>query len=495
MRAFCVLVLLIASALGTADAASASPPANGPIVFQSTRAGGYPELYVQNEAATDVRRLTYNDAIDRMPRFSRDGERIAFASDRDGNFEIYVMRKDGSDVHRITNNPELDDLPVFTADGSRLVWQRGPAFCPCSIWTAAVDGSDERPVHTGIANSAFPDMSPNGSTLTFTEFGGTNAIYTVQLNGRALQQVTFPPAGSGDFRSRWSPSGNDLVFQRDDGVNQNDVYTVHRDGSELVQLTSGPRFEEHSQFAPDGERVIFAVFADDGGARLHTIRRDGTGDAPVERLAAPFADGFDDSVVDTSLWHVITDPGGTAAESGGRLVLSIAAGSVPGGLWNQVDTHIGSQCELAGDYDVSVDYELVDWQAVGFWTALHSFWEAAGVMRAAAPWGQEYVGWVGPFGNGMPTTDTSGSLRLVRTAGVLRSFVRSPGTAEWTQVFGSLTPGVDTVYGLGLTARGDQYTGGAATVAYDGFRVSSGTFRCPSWWRDAGPDWAGADAH
>ena len=86
----------------------------------------------------------------------------------------------------------------------------------------------------------------------------------------------------------------------------------------------------------------------------------------------------------------------------------------------------------------------------------------------------------------------SGSLRLVRNAGVLRSFVRGPGSAEWTQVFGSLTPGVDTVYGLGLTARGDQYSGGAATVAYDGFRVSSGTFRCPSWWRDAGPDWAAA---
>jgi Tol biopolymer transport system component len=92
MRAPRALVLLIASALGTAGAASASPSANGPIVFQSTRAGGAPELFLQNEAATDVRRLTFNAATDRMPRFSSDGEWIAFSSDRDGNLEIYVMR-------------------------------------------------------------------------------------------------------------------------------------------------------------------------------------------------------------------------------------------------------------------------------------------------------------------------------------------------------------------------------------------------------------------
>ena len=492
MRALRVLVLLIAAALGTAGAASASPGANGPIVFQSTRAGGVPELYVQNEEATEVRRLTFNAATDRMPRFSRDGQWIAFASDRDGNVEIYVMRKDGSDVRRITHDPERDDLPVFTADGARLVWQRGPVFCPCSIWTAAVDGGDEYQVDTGVVNSAFPDMSPNGSTLTFTQMGGSFAIFTVQLNGRALKQVTFPPPGSGDFRSRWSPTGNDLVFQRDDGANQNDVYTVHRDGTGLVQLTSGPRFEEHSQFSPDGERVIFGVFAPDGGARLHTIRRDGSDDRALPQLTAPFADGFDDGVVDTSLWHVIADPGGSAVESEGRLVLSIAAGSVPGGPWNQVDTHLGSQCELTGDFELRVDYELLQWAPIGFYAALHSFWDGAGISRAANQWGQQYIGWVPGDGFGIPTGDLRGSFRLVRTGPVVASSVRASASDPWTAVFGGSSTGVDTVYGLGLTAPGDQYTGDAATVAYDGFRVESGTFACPSWWRDAGPDWAAA---
>ena len=37
-------------------------------------------------------RLTNSDAQDGIPSWSPDGTRIAFASERDGNFEIYVIR-------------------------------------------------------------------------------------------------------------------------------------------------------------------------------------------------------------------------------------------------------------------------------------------------------------------------------------------------------------------------------------------------------------------
>jgi hypothetical protein len=39
-------------------------------------------------------------------------QKIAFSSDRDGNFEIYVMKTDGSDVTRLTNNGAADFLPA-----------------------------------------------------------------------------------------------------------------------------------------------------------------------------------------------------------------------------------------------------------------------------------------------------------------------------------------------------------------------------------------------
>ncbi len=45
-------------------------------------------------------RLTDNPAQYCCPTWSPDGSRIAFDSDRDGNFEIYIMNADGSDPTR-----------------------------------------------------------------------------------------------------------------------------------------------------------------------------------------------------------------------------------------------------------------------------------------------------------------------------------------------------------------------------------------------------------
>ncbi len=48
-----------------------------------------------NAAGSGVTRLTYNGARDLGAVWSPDGRRIAFYSNRDGNFEIYVMNAAG----------------------------------------------------------------------------------------------------------------------------------------------------------------------------------------------------------------------------------------------------------------------------------------------------------------------------------------------------------------------------------------------------------------
>jgi TolB protein len=40
-------------------------------------------------------------------------ERIAFSSNRDGNYEVYIMNADGSGQTNLTNNPGEDDWPAW----------------------------------------------------------------------------------------------------------------------------------------------------------------------------------------------------------------------------------------------------------------------------------------------------------------------------------------------------------------------------------------------
>ena len=82
------------------------------IAFESNRDGNY-EIYVMNSDGTAPTRLTNNAAWDQFPSFSADGSKIVFSSSRDGNDEIYVMNSDGSGQTNITNNAAWDGYPSF----------------------------------------------------------------------------------------------------------------------------------------------------------------------------------------------------------------------------------------------------------------------------------------------------------------------------------------------------------------------------------------------
>lgn len=71
------------------------------------------DLYLVRPDGTDLRQLTDTPYSEITPTWSPDGTRIAFASNRDGNFEIYVMDADGTRPVRLTNHPGHDVSPAW----------------------------------------------------------------------------------------------------------------------------------------------------------------------------------------------------------------------------------------------------------------------------------------------------------------------------------------------------------------------------------------------
>jgi TolB protein len=75
-----------------------------------------------NADGSDVRRLTDHPKMDCWPAWSPDGKRIAFTSNRDGNYEIYLMNADGSGQRNLTQHPASDNFAAFSPDGRRLAF-------------------------------------------------------------------------------------------------------------------------------------------------------------------------------------------------------------------------------------------------------------------------------------------------------------------------------------------------------------------------------------
>jgi len=79
-----------------------------------------------------LRQLTNDPAKDRTPRWSPDGERIIFFTDRTGRYELWQVRPDGSELKQLTSTtgPEIQ-MSNWSPDGRSIVCslQRpGPPF-------------------------------------------------------------------------------------------------------------------------------------------------------------------------------------------------------------------------------------------------------------------------------------------------------------------------------------------------------------------------------
>jgi TolB protein len=64
-----------------------------------------------------VERLTRSRGLDDYPSHSPDGRRLAFVSNRDGQFEVYVSESDGSAPANLSRHPSRDTFPTWTPDG------------------------------------------------------------------------------------------------------------------------------------------------------------------------------------------------------------------------------------------------------------------------------------------------------------------------------------------------------------------------------------------
>jgi tricorn protease-like protein len=244
-----VLVAVAVTLIALAPPAhSAFPGGNGKIAYHSNRDGNY-EIYTSFST-----RLTTNGASDRMPVWSPDGTKIAFETDRDGNFEIYTMSADGIGPTRRTTNGASDLDPAWSPDGSKIAFTSN-RHGNDEIYTMNADGSGT-PVR--LTNNAALDRgaawSPDGSQIAFHSYRDGNAeIY--KMNSDGTNQTRRTTNAADDLEPAWSPDGTQIAF----ASNRSDVYEIYvmdPDGGFLYDITDfGPA--RSPAWSPDGSQVAF----------------------------------------------------------------------------------------------------------------------------------------------------------------------------------------------------------------------------------------------
>lgn len=188
------------------------------------------DLYTIPISGGKARRLTSGMAWDAMPRWSPDGRKIAFISDRDGGDNIWLVNTDGSGAHKVTK--EVDNAlssPAWSPDGQYIIVRRfGPYpsgenyLTNVPLWMYHVNGGNGMQIFpsstTRKSTNTGAAFSPDGGTLYFGSHGGgyagatLGAYQIVAFDRERGTERTLTSAPGGAIRPITSPDGKWLVY-------------------------------------------------------------------------------------------------------------------------------------------------------------------------------------------------------------------------------------------------------------------------------------------
>jgi Tol biopolymer transport system component len=206
------------------------------------------DLWTMSAQGTDERRLTDDAFEEHDPRWSPDGSRIAFVSNRTGAWEIYMVDRDGGEPRRVTRCAGgRAGTPVWSPDGKRI------AFLAQDVGLHVVDADAVEaagdPVRdaSGQPVTMMPeDGSRDGERLVGTD--GKLAIYS--FADRSLVTIDEPAT-----TTTWLPDGRILVGSAAR------FRIVDPNGGPAVDLADvgNSLIAPHVSLAPDRRSLVYSV--------------------------------------------------------------------------------------------------------------------------------------------------------------------------------------------------------------------------------------------
>ncbi len=188
---------------GTMTFAPRFSPDGNRVVFSLER-GGNTDIYTLDIGSGALSQLTDSPAIETGPSYSPDGSQIVFESDRSGTQQIYIMSAGGGEPVRVSNGNGRYGTPVWSPRGDMIAFtkQNEGRF---HIGVMLVDGLEERLLTSSFLDEG-PSWAPNGRVIMFTRQGagegGEAALFSVDISGRNLRQITTDGPSSDPA---WSP--------------------------------------------------------------------------------------------------------------------------------------------------------------------------------------------------------------------------------------------------------------------------------------------------
>ncbi len=196
-------------------------PDGDQLLYYAGGPAGY-RLYRLELATGRVSQLLDEDARsqDFRPLLSPDGEVLLF--DRFGassppNHDLFALHMTTGQLAQLTSDPGYDSDGRWSPDGTRIVFHsdRGaPMKHHTQVFIMDAKGRNLRQLTQGPARNGYPSWSPDGLRIAYiAEMAGNRDIWVMDAAGRHARRITKHSGFDGD--PVWSPAGDYLLVSTD----------------------------------------------------------------------------------------------------------------------------------------------------------------------------------------------------------------------------------------------------------------------------------------
>lgn len=210
-----------------------------------------------------IRPLTSLQGLENRPRFSPDGNLVAFTNSGEGlgAEHLYVKQVQRGDSIQLTFGAYRDQYPAWSPDGQQIAFLRQrPGYRKLQLIVIPALGGPERPIAEVLGGL---DWSPDGKYLVIsdssTQAGLPASLWLLSVDGRERRPLTVPAPDSYAYEHnpRFSPDGRSIAFIRWMNDVASDLYVFSLTDRSVRQLTFDQRQIPSLAWRANGREILF----------------------------------------------------------------------------------------------------------------------------------------------------------------------------------------------------------------------------------------------